>query len=186
MTMFLAKLVISMTTRGTQDIGTWIGFAQGVNQQGPAGIYGIDFGKLNGTLYNHPPLVGYYLEALNKLSQWGAPLGVTLRVVSSAADVISGVLVFEILRRRTPRLRSTMSGIAVAASPVLFLISGYHGNNDPLLMMLVLLGCFLIIDKQMAGLGGVALGLAIGIKLVPIVVLPTIAVYLLRPKLRAS
>jgi hypothetical protein len=179
-TTFLAKLVISMTTSGTQDIGTWMGFAQGVNQQGPVGIYGIDFGTLNGTLYNHPPLVGYYLEALNKLSQWGAPLGVTLRVVSSSADVISGILVFEILRRRTPLLRSTMSGIAVAASPVLFLISGYHGNNDPLLMMLVLLGCFLIIDKRMAGLGGVALGLAIGIKLVPIVVLPTIAVYLLR------
>ena len=180
MTVFLAKLLISMTTSGTQDIYTWMGFAQGVNQQGPVGIYGIDFGTLNGTLYNHPPLVGYYLESLNKLSQWGAPLGVTLRVVSSAADVISGVLVFEILRRRTSPLRSTISGLAVVASPVLFLISGYHGNTDPLVMMLVLLGCFLIIDKRMAGSGSVALGLAIGIKLVPIVVLPTIAVYLLR------
>lgn len=46
--------------------------------------------------------------------------------------------------------------------------------------MLVLLGSFLIIDKRMAFLGGVALGLAIGIKIVPIVVLPTIAVYLVR------
>lgn len=60
------------------------------------------------------------------------------------------------------------------------MISGYHGNTDPLFVMLVFLGSFLIIDKRMALLGGVALGLAIGIKLVPIVVLPTIAVYLVR------
>ena len=177
---FLPKLLISMRTYGTQDIHTWMAFAQGVAQRGPVGIYGIDFGSLNGTLYNHPPLVGYYLEVLNKLSQWGIPLKVTIRALSSAADVISAVLVFEILRRRGSLLRSTFSGIAVAASPVLFLISGYHGNTDPLLMMLVLLGCFLIIDKRMALLGGVALGLAIGVKLVPIVVLPTIAVYLVR------
>src|SRR5450759_5717372 len=177
---FLAKLLISMGTYGTQDITTWAGFALGVSQRGPVGIYGINFGELNGTLYNHPPLVGYYLEVVNKISQWGIPLRVTIRAVSSAADVISGLLVFEILRRRGSLLRSTISGMAVGASPVLFLISGYHGNTDPLFVMLLLLGSFLIIDKRMALLGGVALGLAIGVKLVPIVVLPTIAVYLVR------
>lgn len=176
----LAKLLISMGTYGTQDITTWAGFALGVSQRGPVGIYGINFGELNGTLYNHPPLMGYYLEVVNKISQWGIPLRVTIRAVSSAADVISGLLVFEILRRRGSLLRSTISGMAVGASPVLFLISGYHGNTDPLFVMLVLWGSFLIIDKRMALLGGVALGLAIGVKLVPIVVLPTIAVYLVR------
>ena len=104
----------------------------------------------------------------------------TIRVVSSAADMISAVLVFEILRRRGSLLRSTFSSIAVATSPVLFLISGYHGQTDPLLVMLVLRGRFLIIDRRMALLGGVALALAIGVKLTPIVVLPTIAVYLVR------
>jgi MFS family permease len=167
-----------MGTYGTQDITTWMGFAEGVSQRGPVGVYGINFGDIHGTVYNHPPLVGYYLEVLNKLSQWGAPLMVTIRAVSSATDVISGLLIFEILRRRRSLLLSTISGIAVGASPVLFLVSGYHGNTDPLFLMLVLLGSFLIIDKRMALLGGVALGLAIGIKLVPIVVLPTIIVYI--------
>jgi hypothetical protein len=180
LTAFLAKLLISMGTYGTQDITTWAGFALGVSQRGPVGIYGINFGELNGTLYNHPPLVGYYLEVVNKISQWGIPLRVTIRAVSSAADVISGLLVFEILRRRRSLLRSTISGMAVGASPVLFLISGYHGNTDPLFVMFVLLGSFLVIDKRMPLLGGVALGLAIGVKLVPIVVIPTIAVYLVR------
>ena len=177
---FLTKLLISMGTYGTQDVTTWAGFAEGVSQRGPVGIYGINFGTLNGSLYNHPPLVGYFLEVVNRLSEWGVPLRETIRAVSSAADVFSGLLVFEILRRRGSLLRATISGVAVGASPVLFLISGYHGNTDPLFVMLVLLGSFLIIDKRMALLGGVALGLAIGIKLVPIVVLPTIAVYLVR------
>lgn len=180
LTAFLAKMPIIVGTYGTQDIHTWTGFALGVTQRGPVGIYGIDFEKLNGTLYNHPPLVGYYLELVNTLSQWGVPLRVTIRAVASASDVISGVLVFEILRRRNSLLRATLSGIAVAASPVLFLISGYHGNTDPLFVMLIFLGSFLIIDKRMAFLGGVSLGLAIGVKLVPIVAFPTIAVYLVR------
>jgi hypothetical protein len=171
---FLAKLLISMRTYGTQDIHSWTGFAQAVSQRGPVGIYELDHAL------NYPPLVGYCLEVVNKLSEWGVPLRVTIRAVSSAADVVSGLLVFEILRRRGSLLRSMISGIAVAASPVLFLISGYHGQTDPLLMMLVLLGSFLIFDTRMALLGGVVLGLAIGIKLVPIVVLPTVAVYLAR------
>jgi len=171
---FLPKLLIAMGTYGTQDIYTWTGFAQAVSQRGPVGIYTVDHAL------NYPPLVGYYLEMVNEISAWGVPLRVTIRTISSAADLLSGLLVFEILRRRASLLRSTISGVAVAASPVLFLISGYHGQTDPLFVMLVLLGSFLIIDKRMALLGGVALGLALGIKLVPIVALPTVAVYLLR------
>jgi Gpi18-like mannosyltransferase len=136
---FLPKLLISMGTYGTQDIRTWEVFAQGVSQWGTVGIYRHD-------ALNYPPLVGDYLLVINKLSQWGVPLRVTIRVVSSTADVVSGLLVFEILRRRGSLLRSTISGVAVAASPVLFLISGYHGQTDPLFVVLVLLVVCLVID----------------------------------------
>ena len=112
---FLPKLLIAMGTYGTQDVTTWAGFAEGVSQRGPVGIYGINFGTLNGSLYNHPPLVGYFLEVVNRLSEWGVPLRVTIRAVSSAADVFSGLLVFEILRRRGSLLRATISGVAVGA-----------------------------------------------------------------------
>src|SRR5664279_4012089 len=39
LTVFLAKLLIANRTYGTQDIYAWIGFARGVNQRGPVGIY---------------------------------------------------------------------------------------------------------------------------------------------------
>ena len=171
------KVLVAMRTSGTEDIRTWTAFADGVRDRGPVGIYGIDFRQLNGGLYNHPPLVGYYLEVVNGLAGWGVPLKVTIRVVSSIADVVSSLVIFEILRHRTSLGRATLSGIFVATSPVLFLISGYHGNTDPVFVMLVLLGGYLVVDKRMGLLGGAALGLAIGVKLIPVIVLPTIAVY---------
>ncbi len=176
----LVKLLIATRTYGTQDIRAWTWFAEGVRDRGPVGIYGIDFAALHRGQYNHPPLVGYYLEVVNRLAQWGMPLKVTIRGVSSVADVGSALLVFEILRRRITPARALIGGLGVAASPVLLLVSGYHGNTDPLFMMLVLLGSFLIIDRGLVLPGAAALGLALGIKLVPIVVVPAVLVYVLR------
>lgn len=179
---FLAKAVVATRTFGTQDINAWTRFADAVRQRGPIGIYEIDFRALHRGLYNHPPLVGYYLLLINQLSDWGVQLKASIRIISSAADVVSALLVFEILRRRVSLLRATASGLSVAMSPVLFLVAGYHGNTDPMFVMFVLLGSFLIVDRELPFLGGVALGLAIGIKLVPVVVLATIAVYLVRQR----
>ena len=176
------KLLLAAGTFGTEDVRTWTGFAAGVSREGPVGVYGIDFGSLNGTLYNHPPLVGYYLAFINFVARFGVPLGQTLRAVSSAADVVSALLVLEILRSRTSLTRAAICGVGVALSPVLVLVSGYHGNTDPVFVMLVLLGTFLLVDKHRAASAGVVLGLAVGIKIVPVVVLPTLAVYLLRSR----
>ena len=175
-----AKVLIATNTYGTEDIHTWSGFALGVRQRGPVGVYGIDFPAVNGTLYNHPPLVGYYLALVNLLANWGVPLNLSLRGFSSAADVITALLVFEILLRRTPLRRAMLSAVGVAVSPALLLISGYHGNTDPVFVMLLLLGSHLIVDKRRPLSGGISLALAIGIKLVPVVAIPTLAVHLVR------
>jgi hypothetical protein len=174
------KLLLATTTFGTEDIRTWTGFAAGVKAHGPVGVYGIDFSHLHHGLYNHPPLIGFYLQVINALSSIGIPLKVTMRTVSSCADVISALVIFEIVRRRRSLGTASLAGAAVAASPVLLLVSGYHGNTDPIFVMLVLVGSYLIVDRRRALAGAIALGLAIGIKIVPIVVLPALAVYLLR------
>ena len=177
---FAFKVWLAVHTYGTNDVTTFTAFARGVREHGPVGIYGIDFRALPGHwLYNHPPLIGYYLQAINVLSDHGIPLRVTLRTVSSAADVITGLVVYEFLRRRVSVAQACYCGVAVVASPLLLLTSGYHGNTDPLCLMLVLLGSFLIIDGRRPLWGGLALGLAVGIKLIAVVVLPVLAVYLL-------
>ncbi len=108
------------------------------------------------------------------------PVKVSLRAISSAADVVSGLLVFELLRRRAALTRAAVGGLSVVASPLLFLVSGYHGNTDPIFVILVLLGTFLVVNRRSPVAACVIFALAIGIKIVPVVVLPTIAVYLIR------
>jgi hypothetical protein len=176
----LVKLLLAWRSGGTEDIATWQTFAAGVKDKGPIDVYSIDFMKTSHRLYNHPPLAGWLLELANGLSSVGIHLRFTLRAVASIADVCSALLTFEIVRRRSSLPHAITAGMIVGASPVLLLISGYHGNTDPIFVALVLLGAFLLVDKEMAVAGGAALALALSIKIVPIVVLPTLAVYLVR------
>ena len=50
-------------------------FAKGVSQRRPIGIHGINFGDVHGTLFNHPPLVGYYLEVVDRVLSGESPCG---------------------------------------------------------------------------------------------------------------
>jgi hypothetical protein len=173
---FVVKMIVAARTYGTNDIRHWYDFVQGVAQHGPVGIYAVHF---RGSFYNHPPLIGYYLWFVNQLREQGLSIQFTIRTVSSAADVVSSLLVFEILRRRRGLALAGVAAGMVAVSPVLFVISGFHGNTDPIFCMLSLLALYLLADRDQPLLGGVALGLAIGIKIVPVVILPALMIYAL-------
>ena len=182
----LVKLALAATTGGTQDMGAWVAFAAGVRQQGPVGVYTLDFVSRGATQYNHPPLVGYLLEALSALHGWGVPIEFSLRAAAALSDVVAALLVFEILRRRRTMGVATFGGVTLAASPILLLVSGYHGNTDPVTMMLLWFGAHLLIDRRRAVLAGMAIALAVSVKLAPIVALPTLAAWLIgRRDLRA-
>lgn len=169
------KLCIAAATIGTNDVQTWTDFARGVKAAGPVGVYGFHFPSYD--LYNHPPLVGYFLVIVNFLAKYGVPLKFTLRAASSLADVASALLIFELVLRRRSRADAILSGILVAASPILFMVSGFHGNTDPIFTMLVLFGLYLLVDLKSPVLAGLAIALAVSIKLVPIVVIPAMLVY---------
>ncbi|MCW2524309.1 MAG: Dolichyl-phosphate-mannose-protein mannosyltransferase [Frankiales bacterium] len=173
----IPKSIIAWRTYGSNDITHWAEFLRTVRKHGPVGIYGV---KLVTSFYNHPPLIGYYLWAIDQLQQsWHISFRFTLRFVSSLSDVGSAVLIFEILRRRRTLLEATAAGILVGLSPVLFVISGYHGNTDPVFIMFTLLGTHLLADRDKPTLAGVAIALAIGVKIVPVVVIPALLVYAL-------
>jgi hypothetical protein len=56
-------------------------------------------------------------------------------------------------------------------------ISGFHGNTDPVFVLCTLLAAYLLVDRDRPLLAGLALALALGIKIVPIVVVPALLVY---------
>lgn len=171
------KLVMAATTYGTQDVTSWRVFARAVAAVGPVHVYGYHFVH---QLYNHPPLVGYLLLAANGLHHLGPSIGFLVRAASSLCDVASAGLVFELVRRRRPLRDATWSGALVALSPVLFTVSGFHGNTDPIFTMFVLLAVWLLVDRERRGAAGAALGVAVSIKLVPVVVVPVLLVVAIR------
>ncbi|MET3806174.1 hypothetical protein ABIB25_003183 [Nakamurella sp. UYEF19] len=171
---FLLKVMLAFRTYGTGDIGRWQVFADGVRSSGPVGVYALTWPS---AFYNHPPAIGYFLQFVNGMQDLGVSLGATIRVTASLADVVTAFVVFELLRRRTTLVRAMSSGVLVAVSPVLFTVSGYHGNTDPIFTMLTLLSVWLLADRDRPLLAGMSMGLALGVKIIPIVAVPALLVY---------
>ncbi|HST50036.1 glycosyltransferase family 39 protein [Jatrophihabitans sp.] len=169
----LLKATIAARTYGTNDIRHWTDFVNGVAERGPVGVYGITFER---SFYNHPPVIGYFLWLVDLGRQHGLGIGFSIRSVASLADVGSALLVFEILRRRRSLREAGWAAGLVAASPVLVIISGFHGNTDPVFVLFTLLALHLLADRDKPLAGGLSMGIAIGIKVVPVVAIPALLV----------
>jgi hypothetical protein len=161
---FLAKAWLAWRTMGQDDTYIWWPkFMQAVHDHGPIGVYSVD---MVGQPYNHPPLTGWWLAAIDAIrGHSNVPLGFWIRIGSVVADFFCAWVIFEVLRRRQPLWQATAAGALVGASPVLYVISGYHGNHDPEIMFLAILSGFLLVDKRFAALAGVALAAAVSLKL---------------------
>ena len=93
---------------------------------------------------------------------------------------MTALLVFELVRLvRSPR-DAAVAAVLVVWSPVLFVISGFHGNTDPVFVMFALLSVYLLVVRGWALAAGVAFGIAVSIKLVPVVLVPLLVVVLVR------
>lgn len=163
------KVWVAAATTGTNDVINFNNFAQGVRTYGPIRLYGERMGYAQ---YNHPPLTGWMLAATNWLTDRGIPFELLIRLPATLADVGTALLIFELVRRDRPLWQATTAGIAVAASPILFIVSGFHGNTDPVFVMFSLLSLYLLVTGRPAALAGICAAVAISIKIVPIVVLP--------------
>ncbi len=162
------KLLLAATTTGTNDIRYWTQFAAGVRQFGPIGIYGQPFEAQ----YNHGPLAGWLLVAVNHGVDAGAGLPLLMRTPSSLADGLTCWLVYRLLSERTSMNVAAFAAVGVVWSPVLVIISGFHGNTDPVFVALAITSFWLLTRKDRPALAGVCLGLAVSLKLVPVVVIP--------------
>lgn len=172
-----AKLLIAANTFGTNDVHYWTEFARGVRDYGPIGIYGHAFEAQ----FNHPPLSGWMLVVVNWLVDHGvAGFPFLIRVPSSLADLVTAMLIFELVRLRRPDREAAIAAALVVWSPVLLVISGFHGNTDPLFVMLVLLTVYLLVVRQWTAAAGITFAVALSVKLVPIVLVPALAIVLFR------
>ncbi len=168
------KLWLAATTFGTDDVMRWIDFTRGVREFGVFDMYGREYV----TVYNHPPFAGMWLIAVNWLVESGvSDVPFLIRGPSSVADLVTTLLVFELVRLHRSVREATAAGVLISLSPALIVISGFHGNTDSVFVMFSLLAVYLVM-KDHSFSAGVAIGLAMSVKLVPIVVVPVMVVWL--------
>jgi uncharacterized membrane protein len=173
------KLEVAARTAGTNDVGYWGAFAQGVRHFGPVGVYGHEL-RLP-VVYNHGPLAGWLLVAINWiLDHHVLSFEFLIRVPACLADFATALLVFELMRLARSQRQAAIAAILVICSPVLFVVSGFHGNTDPVFVAFSLLSVYLLVVRGWAFAAGVAFGIALSIKLVPVVLVPLLLVVLVR------
>ena len=170
----VAKLYCAGMTTGTNDVIFFHGFGKRINQNGLAHTYKTV------SIFNHTPLVGGYAALLQKLESDAQGtqntdvrdlrvLPLMLRLPGIIADFLA-VLVLLRLRARTGSPPWWALGI-FALSPVAFMVSGFHGNVDSVLALLLLVAACMAVEKQPA-LCGLALGLACNVKVAPLLLAP--------------
>ena len=175
---FVLKLTLALNTYGTNDVVYWEESAKKISVQQELNLYreGNNVGNSQ-QAFNHPPFMLRVLHAWDLLAGVsGLSLRFWMRLTSSLADVASVLLIWIILYRdHAPPWPGL---IAMALAPVSILISGFHGNTDPIMVMFILLAIYCVECRAAWMLAGVAFGLALCVKVVPLVLLPAFLLYL--------
>ncbi len=191
-TAFIIKVLLASQTMGTNDIFYWKMFLDVANNYGGIVLY------QQLSWWNHPPMMIHILYIIGLLeSTFGISFNFLLRFFPILADIGSLVIVYKILKSTNnfslPKL------LLLALAPTSIMISGFHGNTDPIMIFFVLLSVYLIdidnetLSKLLPGsvyeillsndignyhLAGIAMALAVNVKIVPVILAPCIFFYL--------
>jgi hypothetical protein len=165
------KLVLALRTYGTNDVYYWQFFLDTYRQYGGAGLYE------HVAIFNHPPCVVGLLAVLDALSHhFAGGFPFWLRLPATLADLASLLIVWNLLRQERNVRSLEISLLLMAACPISLLVSGFHGNTDPLMIMFVLLA----IGSGSRGqpwLAGVAYGMSMNVKVAPLIFAPFFVFY---------
>lgn len=175
------RVALAAATRGSNDIVTWGIFARKITVDGLLQMYDLPYWAG----WNHPPLAGLSSSLAWRLSQMsGLLFPFVLKLIPILADGVVLVLLWRLLLPRGDRT-AALSVMAFALSPGALLVSAYHGNFDPLQACLVLASAFAA-TRERPALAGLALGGAIAVKFIPVILAPVLLLHFRRDRERLS
>jgi hypothetical protein len=161
----LLRLVLAWISIGTNDARNWRRIATEVSEQGFLQAY------RNDSEINHPPLAVLYAR-MTLLGNSPRNIALLMKLPAIAGDALAVWLLAKVWAQRKDPRRAILASLSMALSPVAILISAYHCNTDNLYAFLSLLAMYLISDRRRFFLAGLALGGAINVKLIPVILLP--------------
>jgi hypothetical protein len=178
---FALKVAIASCTYGSTDALIYEADLTTIRREGAVALYrdGITTpwcgraGQRVCPPFIHPPFMILALEGWGALADLsGSPLRFWLRLTCAIADVGSFALLLGLLRRgqKDPQAHTVLA--LFAFSPIAILVSGFHGNTDPIMAFFMLLSVCLIESRRPAWLAGGALGMAMSIKILPVLTVP--------------
>jgi hypothetical protein len=173
---FLLKVALAARTFGTNDVQTFEEMLEKLQRSGARTLYqdGTDVlldGRVLGAMQmNHPPMVLAMLRVWGRLRDaTGLRLGFWLRLSCALADLLTLWSLYGVFGTEGER---GIGLLLVALSPASILVSGFHGNTDPIMISLVALAAFLLEKKDAPWRAGLAFGLACAVKVWPLVLVP--------------
>ncbi|HEV2802042.1 MAG TPA: glycosyltransferase 87 family protein [Pyrinomonadaceae bacterium] len=172
------KIFLALYSSGTLDVFAFREFLTNIREAGGIGTY-YRTGRA-GNPFNHPPFMIHAIRSMGWLTDaTHLPFRFWLRFPSILADLGNLSLVWKICERNPALQLTPRALLLLAVYPGSIWISGYHGNTDPLMIFFVLLSLYLLGARgEKTWLAGAAFGMALNIKIVPIVFAPAIFLFL--------
>ncbi len=168
------KLAIAYNTIGTNDAVFFYGFAKALHE------HGLEWTYAHSRYFNHPPLTAYFLRGIFLLTehQWCQDIGIhfpfLLRLPGIVADFL---VVLVLLQFRKIDIRIPTWALALfVLSPVSLMVSGFHGNTDPVMVLFLVCAVWMCLRNQ-SGLAGLFFALSCQIKIVPLLLLPALVLF---------
>lgn len=165
------KLVIAFNTFGTNDVVTFYEFGKALNENG------LEWTYRHSVSFNHPPLAAYFLRAIYQLdhqpffSENGIAFPFLLRLPGILADFVTVLALLAFPKQDRQFFLPTWALTLFALSPVSLMVSGFHGNTDPVMVMLLVLAAVLLTRGEPIWCG-LFLALACQVKIIPLLFLP--------------
>lgn len=180
----LVKLAFIILTVGSIDAITWDSHASQIYEYGGQSVYerlvpvSYNGCYIQDQVFNHPPFMVHVLTGMESIHQWtGIPVRKWIRVLALFADVglfLLVLLYFSHLQRPV----SQPLLVLLALAPAHLMITGFHANTDPVMIALTVLAAYLIEAQRKPVWGGVAMGLAMCVKILPIILLPAFFLFI--------
>src|SRR4030095_6028930 len=168
------KLALAYNTIGTNDAVFFYGFAKVLNE------HGLQWTYEHSRYFNHPPLTAYFLRGIFTITEqpWCQDLGIHFPFLLRLPGIIADFLVVLVLLQfRKINIRIPIWALTLfALSPVSIMVSGFHGNTDPVMIFFLVCAVWMCLRDQ-STLAGLFFALSCQIKIVPLLLLPAFVFY---------
>lgn len=163
-------MALAWNTYGTNDVLMWERYAAKAESDGGVALYrdGISLApvRLRTEGYMQPPFMIHFARCVKMASDAaGVPFGFGFRFVAAIADLGTLALLssFGVAAARL---------MVVALSPVAILVSGFHGNSDPVFVFLIVLAVRIGATYGAGIAAAIAFGMAVNSKLIAVFFMP--------------